>query len=110
MLTKIALCVILGAFFYTLATDASDCGGDFITDEDSRVWSAKVISQLKYNYATCLDSFTYWDTQPQGDCETRICAYTCLAHCVVDGVSLKNKYFCQSIIIFHGLHLLSISL
>lgn len=78
--------MVLGTFLYTLTADATTCVGDFIKDEDSRVWDNKVIRKLRTNYATCLDSFNYWDVQPEGDCEVAICAYTCLAHCVVDAV------------------------
>lgn len=88
MLSKIIICVVLGTFLYTLTADATTCGGDFITDHDSRVWDIKAIRKLRTNHATCLDSFNYWDVKPEGDCEVAICAYTCLAHCVVEAVRL----------------------
>lgn len=92
MLTKILFCIILGTVLTVLVVEATTCVGDFIKDADTRVWSTKSIRLMKVNYATCVESFNYWDDPPEGDCEVELCAYTCLAHCVADAVSILMNY------------------
>lgn len=74
--------------FISVIVEGTVCKRNFISDHDSSVWQSEVIEQIEEEYENCVDGVKEWANAPTNQCEIDICAFDCISHYVIDGVSL----------------------